>query len=44
MLPGNDYEQYVAAVYLGNMYPFVDGQQTGNNFVGGNKQHVEGNM
>jgi len=24
------------------MYPATDGQQTGNNFVDGNKQHVAG--
>jgi len=26
------------------LYPATDGQQTGNNFVDGNKQHVAGNM
>ena len=26
------------------LYPATDGQQTGNNFVDGNKQHVDGNM
>jgi len=33
-------------LYLGNipLYPATDGQQTGNNFVDGNKQHVAGNM
>jgi len=27
-----------------SLYPATDGQQTGNNFVDGNKQHVADNM
>jgi len=26
------------------LYPATDGQQTGNDFVDGNNQHVDGNM
>jgi len=36
---------YVTSTYRPiPLYPATDGQQTGNNFIDGNKQHVYGNM
>jgi len=44
MLPVSRQHYYYSFMSRSTLYPAADGQQTGNNFVDGNKQHVAGNM
>jgi len=47
MLPVSQKHNYYSFMSLSTcipLYPATDGQQTGNNFVDSNKQHVDGNM